>query len=248
MVTLFYRGYGQIANNLNPVKIIVHLGIFGYNIPVYRYIKALKDIFFPDLCLACRAKSATAVLCPSCREKIELVAEPANGAGGRHYDRLLSAAYYQGPLEKVVHAFKYRHADYLAPFLSDLMLKQLYRLDLRQYDLITAVPAHPLKVKDRGYNPARLLACRLSRRSGLPFASEVLRARHYRPSQTRLSKAARAKNVREGFYAPQDLTGKKIVLVDDVATTGATLDECARALKTRGAREVTALTAAKRAL
>lgn len=161
----------------------------------------------------------------------------------RSVDRGIAAGLYEGSLRAIIHAFKYERRRSLAPALARLMRQQGASL-LDGADLLVPVPLHPLRRLMRGFNQADDLAQRL----GVPVVAALKRVRRTGP-QAALPAAQRHRNVRGVFeLASRHRTvvrDRIIVLVDDVSTTGATLEACARALKAAGAREVRALTAAR---
>lgn len=151
-----------------------------------------------------------------------------------------------GPVQDVLHAIKYRGAAELAITLSTLLLKAWEKYTFES-DLLIPVPLHPRRERWRGYNQAALLALALAARLQRPVAPRALQRVRYTPSQTRLNREERRKNVAEAFALMPglDVSGLRITLIDDVATTGATLDACARVLVAHGAIDVTALTVAR---
>ncbi len=150
---------------------------------------------------------------------------------------------YDGTLREIVHAFKYEGRRTLAAPLARLMAEAGREL-LATAAVAVPVPLHRRRERSRGFNQARDLALGL----GCPIADALTRTRAT-PSQTDLPAARRHANVRDAFaVGPRSragIDGRVVVLVDDVSTTGATLEACARALKDAGAREVRALTAAR---
>jgi ComF family protein len=178
-------------------------------------------------------------MCPRCRR------QPLS------FDAARAAGDYDGALRKIVHAFKYEGRRSLASPLAGLMGKAGADL-LADADILVPVPLHPLRRLQRGFNQANDLALRFDR----PILQALWRARAT-VSQAGLTAAARRRNVRHAFrLSPlvsrrtqsRFVEGRILVLIDDVRTTGATLDACARVLKAAGAKEVRALTAARRAL
>jgi competence protein ComFC len=178
--------------------------------------------------------------CPRCRR------------GNRQVDRARAVGGYDGALRQIVHALKYEGRRSLARPLAELMR-------IRGADMLTGadwavpVPLHPSRRRERGFNQAADLASHL----GVPVCPALRRHRATR-TQTELPAARRHANVRGAFavalgsprgnaapMAGETIEGSIVVLVDDVSTTGATLDECARVLKEAGVREVRALTAAR---
>jgi ComF family protein len=190
----------------------------------------------PPLCDACgdplptwRTSSLECLRCPRCRRR----------PGAVSIARAIGA--YDGSLRDIVHALKYDGRRSLAAPLAARMRGAGAEV-LRDADLAVPVPLHRLRRLSRGFNQAADLA----RHLGLPTAA-VLRRTRATPSQTDLPAAKRHSNVRGAFAMRRRarVAGLSIVLVDDVSTTGATLDACARVLKDAGARDVRALTAAR---
>src|SRR5437867_6894278 len=179
--------------------------------------------------------STPAYLCGPCRKK-----PPA-------FDRALSPYRYEGILEQAIHLFKYRRRDALATPRADWML--VWTDQLPSGSLVMPCPLHPSRLRHREFNQALALADRIADRLGLPLSFEQLvRVRATRP-QTELDRKERARNVRRAFAVqePAGLDGQRVLLVDDVLTTGATVNECARALRQAGVESVTVLTLARRA-
>lgn len=192
----------------------------------------------PPVCDICgdplaswRRASVESARCPRCRRRRVAI------------DRGRAAGLYDGALGRVVHAFKYDGRRTLAAPLARLMADAGRDL-LATADVTVPVPLHRRRERSRGFNQARDLAVRL----GYPVVDILRRTRATR-SQTDLPAGQRHANVR-GAFAVRDglrprIDGRIVVLVDDVSTTGATLEACARVLKDAGAREVRALTAAR---
>ena len=157
-------------------------------------------------------------------------------------DRGRAIGSYEGALRAIVHALKYEGRRSLARPLADLMRERGAEV-LAGSDCLVPVPLHPARRRARGFNQALDLA----RHLGRPVRKALRRVRAT-PTQTGLPAAQRHRNVRDAFaMAPgtPSLSGATVVLVDDVSTTGATLEACARVLKAAGAREVRALIAAR---
>ena len=205
-------------------------------------------------------------LCPACAGRLEALPGlhcrtcglplPDGGAacrdcrgGGPAALDLARAAYVFNPeLRSVLHAFKYRGRDDLAAPLAAGMAAALDRFpELSPYNFAVAVPLHKAKLRERGFNQAGLLAEALAARRNLFLLTGAAERVRDTPSQTRLSKGERRANVACAFRAarPELLKGRRLLLVDDVATTLATLDELAAELKRAGAKAVAAYTLAR---
>ena len=190
------------------------------------------------VCVRCRAD-----LQPLCAERCPVCALPSVGDAicgqclkrPKHFDATVAAYRYSYPTDKLILALKYAHrlasADFLARALTSLPT-------FTTPDLILPVPLSAPRLAERGFNQAIELARPLARHLGVPMELfAVRRCRHTTP-QTTLPWKARALNIRHAFECDVDLTGKTVWVVDDVMTTGSTLDELARILKLHGAKRV----------
>ena len=148
-------------------------------------------------------------------------------------------------LAEAIHLFKYRGKTLLAGPLGTLLLDAMGRLP--KVDGLVPVPLHPSRLREREFNQALLLCDYLKDRSGLPVIPDGLERVRETPPQIGLAHAARRGNVRRAFVPkrPERIEGRRIVLIDDVLTTGATVNDCARALKKAGAEIVCVLTVAR---
>jgi competence protein ComFC len=144
----------------------------------------------------------------------------------------------------LIHKFKYHHYDHLAVTLAEFLYDKFNRFDLKA-DLISCVPSHPAKVKERGYNPAKLLAKNLANHFNIIFIDDIIYENDYRLSQTSINRNKRSQNTDNAFTAIGDHEGKTVILVDDVFTTGATMNNCAKALKDKGIKNIIAITVAR---
>ena len=163
----------------------------------------------------------------------------------RGFDAAYSFGAYDGALRELIHIFKYGKVRSLAWPLGELLARALARDE--RYDLVTAVPLHWRRRWQRGFNQAELLARQIERRTGVPFGRTLRRVRST-PAQAGLSNTARRRNVRSAFARRRrgpDLSGRRVLLIDDVMTTGSTAAACARVLKDAGAARVALLTVAR---
>jgi ComF family protein len=205
---------------------------------------ALWNLLFPTRCVGCGASGHW--LCPACIDQI-LFFEPP---WPQIVDEVLplqdvrSAAHLWGPLRQAIHSFKYEGLRALAGILGEI-LYDCWDAAPWPVDIIVPVPLHPGRLRERGYNQSALLAKELSRHSGLPVVDGVLlRIMPTRP-QVGLDAVERAENVRDAFRCRnQSIGGLRVLVVDDVLTTGATLRACGQALLQGNARSVWGLTLA----
>jgi ComF family protein len=150
---------------------------------------------------------------------------------------------YDGVARAAVHAFKFRGGRQFASVLGELLQEHLEQRPLHA-ELIVPVPLSPWRRKERGYNQALLLAERVVDHIGGTLAPNALQ-RDDRPAQKTLDAAQRLVNLKGALHAASNVEGRRVVLIDDVATPGATLSACAEALESAGARDVRALVFAR---
>ncbi|MBI4460091.1 MAG: ComF family protein [Acidobacteria bacterium] len=163
------------------------------------------------------------------------------------FEQARSFAAYEGTLQSLIQRFKYDGLRPLAQPLSELLAEAARRLEPHSWDLILPVPLHRRRQRQRGFNQAELLASRLSKTLRVPLGTkDCVRIRDTRP-QTGLRAAERRKNVAGAFHVPrpESVSSLRVLLVDDVLTTGATVNACAQALGEAGARGVWVATLAR---
>lgn len=229
------------------------------------YLLAAKNIFFPAFCFSCDKKITSGYLCRQCEDAIAFCYPPrckfcaqSLKDYSKHickacfkkkfpYKNLITTAIYKEPLSKIIHLFKYKHYDYLADYLSKLMISHLMKinLDISSHNLLIPVPIHPQKFKERGYNQSLLLAKKLENHFKIPLQSDIICKLNNTPAQVNLKKEERKKNILGSFAVKKDLKNKQIILIDDIFTTGATVHECATMLKKNNAEYITVLTLSK---
>lgn len=189
------------------------------------------DFLLPPLCPLCGYPSPNNLLCYRCRKSARAV------------DGIRSVAFFEGPLRKTVHAFKYRGLHCLTKPLAELMVA-CWRREPLPADVIVPVPLHRRRLRERGYNQAALLARSLGAEISLPVGEAWLVRTRATPPQVKLNVSERKKNMADAFQCriPDLVTGRRILLIDDVCTTGATLDACGLALRQADAQSVWAFT------
>lgn len=231
-----------------------------------RFVHAL----LPAPCLECGrplpARGTAFGLCSPCRGRLKPLPESTCGICSRPlsayepppdfvcaacrenppgFDRLLALWSYEPPLDKVIQALKFRRLDYLGSHMARALAGELGS-ELACVDAVVPVPLHWRRRLARGYNQAERIARPLARTLGLPLTRALSRPRAT-PPQSLLGRKERLANLRRAFRVrhPERLRARHLLLVDDVATTGATLDAAATLLKKAGAATVTALVAGR---
>ena len=230
--------------------------------PVYRIYQlawTALDWLYPPACGGCGQPGAR--WCPTCQNTIHLLHpplcphcgqslindQPCYGCppGGYHFQALRAYAEFNGPLRSAVHRLKYKGDLPLGEVLARPLAGLLHSLGW-EVELVVPVPLGVARAQERGYNQAALLAFPLAMACGLPYRPKALRKTRQTRTQVGLSRTARRENVAGAFQADSHtVLGRSILVVDDVATSGATLDACAAALLGAGASAVYALTLAR---
>jgi len=217
------------------------------------WLRDVVDLCLPPLCAACRAATEAGSLCGDCGRMIDLLAAaPACDLCGQslayrhapcphcinrgipHYDRVERLGAFDPPLRTLVHQFKYHRRWTVGEFLADRLFKE-DRVEslLLDTDGLLPVPLHAMRRLSRGYNQAEVIADRLAKTSGLPVIDAVCRTRDTQ-TQTHLhSRMQRLANLKGAFRLTNAdaIEGRRIVVIDDVMTTGATLQTLARTLR-----------------
>jgi len=233
--------------------------------------QATLNLVFPIYCRGCDVKLAydnNAYLCQNCRSQIRLNTGPFCIRCGRqiagaedseapcgscldrahHFQRAWQCCQYQGIIKELIHSFKYKKRLFLKGVLADILCDFAAAfIDCKAIDAIVATPMHRNGISKRGFNQAEVLAKGLAIKLGLPLIQGCLIKTKRTRQQAKLDKAERLKNIRGAFYARKDadLNGKKLLLVDDVFTTGATADESSKVLIKAGADSVWVLALAR---
>jgi ComF family protein len=223
--------------------------------------KGLLDLFFPAHCLGCGRGGH--YLCPTCLAAAprvtppwcELCGQPLSGSSFRFckqcrqapllIDGIRSAGFFEGTLREAIHRFKYSGLTALSEPLGELLAEN-WRSLRPPGEVIVPVPLHARRFRERGYNQSALLAGGLSRRVGLPVLEHALTRNRETAPQVELNAPQRQANVSGAFECTTgEICGHAVLLVDDVCTTGATLNACAEALRNQEPRSIWALTLAR---
>lgn len=234
------------------------------------FLSAFSNLLFPKYCLVCSIKltgDQEILLCETCLEKLLLIKEPfcskcgkpfLNAAGKNHrcsvclktkwhFSKAYAVFVYKEPVTKVIHSFKYHRATSCLATFRALKNSLAHLKENADVDLVIPVPLHKKRLRHRGFNQAQILASCLFPDQKHKINPHILMRTTETPLQTNLSGKARRRNLKNAFSVTNTaaVKGKKIMLVDDVFTTGTTLNECARTLRKAGAKDVQALTLAR---
>lgn len=230
----------------------------------------VSDIIFPPQCPACAEliPPGNRIFCSTCRGKISFITGslcpvcgipfPDSPAGSHIcgncltntpcYTQARGVAVFETVIMDTIHKFKYGRnisvGNTLGSFMADFSFPDF---DFSEYSLLVPVPLHIKKLRERGFNQSLLLAKKIGEKYKLPVNFSLLKRCKFTLTQTGLNKAEREKNIKGAFEIAdkKKVAGKDIILIDDVYTTGATINECARVLLKAGAQKVAVLTLAR---
>jgi len=239
--------------------------------PIQNWLNVGLGFLYPEICQICGEQHATArggFVCRQCWTQVRFIRPPFCERCGLpypgdltapfecancremklHFCSARSAVVARGIVREAIHRYKYQRALWFEPFLADLLVREAKPVLLGvPWNFIVPVPLHSLKEREREFNQAERLAAHLSEAVNIPLNTQILRRVTPTATQTQLTREQRAANMRGAFAvrAGSSLKGARIVLVDDVFTTGATTNACARALRSAGAAEVCVWTVAR---
>jgi ComF family protein len=240
-------------------------------VPIQNPLNVALGFFYPEICRICETERATAkdgFVCSKCWTQVRFIRPPFCERCGLpfegdittvfectncremelHFSSARSAVVAKTIVLEIIHRFKYQRELWFEPFLADLLLREaLPALRGQKWDFIAPVPLHSVKEREREFNQAELIAKHLSEAAKIPLNNNLLRRVSPTMTQTRLTKQQRAENMRDAFAVRGGvkLNGEKIIVVDDVFTTGATTSACAKVLRAAGAGDVCVWTIAR---
>lgn len=222
--------------------------------------KAALDLLFPCWCLGCAGEGA--FICPSCRQKLPEITPPVCprcgmpqtddilcSACSKHHhniDGIRSPFRFEGIIRQAVLQLKYKNLRAIAEPLAELLSNYLDKHPIPG-EILVPVPLHHRRLRERGYNQSELLAKELGNLVRLPVVTDCIIRRKNNPPQTRATSVGKRRSNVAGIFTCHNhsLQDKEIILIDDVATSGATLNACAATLKAAGAVSVWGLTLAR---
>jgi ComF family protein len=234
-----------------------------------RFRSTVFQFFLPPQCPCCEifSEEGKQGFCPNCLSQIRWIEPPFCSICGipfisrevethpcgacvthRKYFTIARAlGAFEGSLQEAIHRWKYEGKTYLTPFFADWMAEGLNRhWEPGSLDLLIPVPLHTRRLRERGFNQSLLLVRELSRRTGIPYRKSILQKKKSTIPQVNLSGVEREKELRGTFHVigKEELSGLSVLLIDDVYTTGATVNECSKVLLRGGAKRVDVLTLA----
>jgi ComF family protein len=235
-----------------------------------KLISGLLSLLFPPHCIICKQEleyDSREYLCPKCLNDFKYLKGPFCTMCGKplpaekqtfaktcrlcqkmppEFDCGFSVCIYDGVLKECIHRFKYQKKTFLKSTFGK-MVSGFIKENLKDkiFDCIVPVPLHPARKWERGFNQAELIAMEVRKLLDIPVKTNILKRKRWTQPQVILSKEQRRRNVKNAFYAKNDNRTKNVILLDDVMTTGATLNECAKALKTSNIEYVCAITIAR---
>jgi ComF family protein len=222
-------------------------------------LKGLLDFVYPPICFVCHSRSEKEI-CDRCLKAISFIKEPvcykcgkptlhqvtdclACRGQGFKFISARAVGLYKGVLKEALHCFKYQNGKRLAPIFADLMTQAVDKWHLKNIQAITYVPLTARKEIARGYNQSKLLASSLSKNLQLPLLNLLKKCRET-AEQSSLTFKDRKGNVKGAFQARSEFKDS-VLLVDDIFTTGSTVQECTKALRKAGVSNVYVITVAR---
>jgi len=227
--------------------------------PFPRFFKDLFDFVYPPICLLCDDRyEGSGPVCPACRRRLRdsIRIQVQSGrndfhqlSGSLFFDRALTCWDFTPELENLIHQVKYQGRKKLGLFLGKIA-GSAFRDSVEAIPMngiLVPVPLHRVRLREREFNQSEWIAKGMAESVRGSIRADILQRKRNTRTQTALSAAAREKNVAEAFLIrhPESVCGCSVVLVDDVITTGATLNACARVLKESGAESVVGLALAR---
>lgn len=219
-----------------------------------KFFNKIISIIYPPKCIFCQQimdHDAVLHICSACYCGLpfaQMVFLATSQEGDDNYcDGAVSVFQYTGVVKESLIRFKfYNEPSYYRTYAKLIADKLSKMADIKQYHMVISVPLHKHKEFSRGYNQAYLISKELGRELKLPEGSRLLKRYRYTEAQSLLDKQKRSQNVKGAFTItyPVKVAGKSILLVDDILTTGSTLEECSKELKKAGAVKVTAVVVA----
>ncbi len=211
------------------------------------FLHAALHFVYPPICLLCQQKHEQAsMICPDCFTQLNDQAEctfknhPSDFyhiEGNLYFDGIYYFWEYTPEIQKIIHHLKYQEASKMGKLFGSIMAERF--VPENPVDIIVPVPLHKTRQRERGFNQSELVAAELSKSLHVKMDLNLLRRLAYTQTQTHLSARERQENLKDVFaLSESEISGKTVLLVDDLITTGATVNACAKILKTGGCDQV----------
>lgn len=206
----------------------------------------LLQIIYPKQCLIC-GKLNIDTICNKCLKEIKPVMKMEQYKN-KNFNEHLYIFEYEGIIRKKIIDYKFKDKAYLNELFAKIILKnEKICRKIKKYDIIISVPIHKKRKTERGYDQSELIAIKLAKELNVELIKNNLVKQKHTIAQSTLSKEQRQQNVKQVYKLmnKQKIQNKKIIIIDDIYTTGSTVEECSRILKQNGAKEILVLTIAK---
>ena len=204
------------------------------------------DLLYPTKCIVCRKRLPPGIptICPTCQETLPLASDIHTK--GKYISDCVSAVRYEGAVREAILRFKFGDAQIYRIAFGELVAERIYEDLFGEFDILSWVPLAPDRKKERGYDQVELIARNVSERLQIPLVPLLKKRRGVSAQSLASSPAERRANIAGAYRVidPDVVQGKRILLIDDVVTTGSTLSECARTLRNAGAVRVLCATLA----
>ena len=209
------------------------------------FIEPVIAFALPAFCISCEQKleNGRKIICAPCFNQLPVLDDKyisvlLEEIKHPYFDELIIKYQFAETFQKLIHLFKYQRTLTLATYFAEAVATIIKK---NNYDIITGIPLNPVKEKERGYNQSALIAKELGRLLNIQYAGSLVQRIRNTPSQTKLNREQRIKNMQEAFSCSGNVIDKKVILVDDIITTGSTLNACAEEIKKQKAAKVTAV-------
>ncbi|MBO5179877.1 MAG: ComF family protein [Clostridia bacterium] len=211
-------------------------------------LNKIVDYVYPRVCGFCNKIISEEYTCKICQEKLKYIYESEKQliSVNKNFEILVCAYKYKGIIRSKLLQYKFKNKKYLYLSLSERLVKLLNRYS-KEIDFIIPVPIHFMRSFERGYNQSMLIAQFIAQKMNIELRNNILKKVHNNKPQSILSASKRKKNVSNVYIVKNSnaIRGKTILLIDDIYTTGATVNECSRILKENGAKKIIVATIAK---
>jgi ComF family protein len=199
------------------------------------------NVFFPPICYICECylPQDQKIICRDCWNKIPVFSGPLDQSlKKRSFDELYILFEFQDTIRQLIHLLKYKAHLTLAAYFAQEAIRRFNLSKSNLYTEIIPVPLYKTRIRERGYNQSEEIARIIAQRLHIPLKSEHLQRIRSTSTQTRMSREERERNVSGAFICPENIDTSRVLLVDDVVTTGSTTEECVKSLRAAGAEIV----------